>query len=223
VTWSWLGQYEFGDDGTFWICYEDFCRYYSTIYRCVDFPDTWSGKVVRSEWAGESAGGCPQFATCLNNPQFQLTVAQKTSVFLLLSQSDQRMESGRSEFDKAIGLLVMKAEKGKRVGRLTQEALIKMTAYSACRDMALEITLGPGSYSVIPTCFDAGAEASFTLSIWSDELIEDIPGVEELDLSEDIIVGETATEEEITGGMDLSSLQKEVPHKEPECAHMCIP
>ena len=34
------------DDGSFWMCYKDFRHIFHNLYRCIDFPDVWTGRSI---------------------------------------------------------------------------------------------------------------------------------------------------------------------------------
>jgi len=44
---------------------------------------------VQGEWKDETAGGCKNHATFLNNPQYLLTVTEKTKLDALLLQQEE--------------------------------------------------------------------------------------------------------------------------------------
>ena len=90
-------DYQFGEDGTWWMRYEDWCAHYNKMYLCKIFPATWSQYSISSEWKGNTAGGgYPSSAVgrdeeekgaheladtndrWFNNPQFRISVTKKT-------------------------------------------------------------------------------------------------------------------------------------------------
>ena len=48
------------DDGIFWIGWQDFVQYFTSISICM-LPANWHCASAQGEWAGATAGGCPNF------------------------------------------------------------------------------------------------------------------------------------------------------------------
>ena len=116
---------------------------------------------------GETAGGCPNFPTAVNNPQFFLTLTRPTKLFISLAQEETR---GTGRDDLHIGFMVVD-KKGKRVRRLFKgQRVANSGQYINRREVSCEITLEPKSYpyTIFPSAFNAGDEARFTLTVHSD-------------------------------------------------------
>jgi hypothetical protein len=82
-----------GDDGIFWMEFDDFVYQYDTVYLCRIFNtasggDIWNSAKCEGEWKGESAAGCSNFRNINKNPQFNLTVTQVSDVVVTLRQSN---------------------------------------------------------------------------------------------------------------------------------------
>jgi hypothetical protein len=77
----------------------DFALHFEEIYVCrfFDAKSGWQQVVATTgEWKGVTAGGCSNFDTVGNNPQYLLTVAdQPTTVVINLSQTDTRGTSSK--------------------------------------------------------------------------------------------------------------------------------
>lgn len=101
-------NYEFGDDGTWWMRYDDWYANFNKLYVCKIFPSTWQQYSITSEWEGNTAGGPyppmidrdeatgehTQLDTndkWFNNPQFRVSVAKKTQVYISLMQEDEKV------------------------------------------------------------------------------------------------------------------------------------
>lgn len=113
-------KYEFANDGTFFITFGDFIKYYSRVYVLRMLSDTvgevWTKSPFEGEWRGPSAAGCANHAGWMNNPQYAVRITQpNTKIFINLSQPDLRYVLKRSptstnkEYDP-IGLYVVKAK-----------------------------------------------------------------------------------------------------------------
>ena len=84
-------KYQFEDDGTWWMRYDDWYNNYNRVYVCKVFPPNWQQYSIIRQWEGNTAGGpyppdvdrdeTTGVHTTLdtndkwfNNPQFRLTV-----------------------------------------------------------------------------------------------------------------------------------------------------
>eukprot|EP00736_Rhodelphis_marinus_P002744 Rmarinus@m.9918 len=181
--------YEFGDDGTFWMAYEDFVRVFNTIYLCGVFGEEWNGLRVQGEWTKGTAGGCLKYATWKNNVQYVLTVQKKTTVFILLSQRDVRLYN-QTTYDDAIGFLVhVSDDPDKKVVQFTQKGLVgKTPSYVTARDVSILLRLDPlvsKHYVILPTTFKPEVLGKYYLYVFSNRPVQ-LAGAEELsDFDED--------------------------------------
>ena len=48
------------DDGIFWIGWQDFVQYFRSVSICM-LPARWHCASAQGEWAGATAGGCPNY------------------------------------------------------------------------------------------------------------------------------------------------------------------
>jgi hypothetical protein len=101
-------QYKFSEDGTFWIEMADWIEQYNQFYINRLFDQTWFHSFAFGEWKGVTAGGCGNFPTWKNNPQFSFTIEKGDDVFFTLMQKDTRM-SGEPESNLNIGFLLLRA------------------------------------------------------------------------------------------------------------------
>lgn len=132
-------KYEERDDGCFFISWDDFQNHFNRIYVCrvaetcdgkafskeqaragARGPEgTWCKYEVECEWGPDTSGGCFNFPTWRNNPQFEMVVGQDTNAFFTLMQPDPRMDKdkivvkgegdeGGPKYDHKIGMYVMK-------------------------------------------------------------------------------------------------------------------
>jgi len=63
----------------------------------------WKWVTGKGEWRGKSAGGCRNYLTCINNPQFLLRTRKATTATILLSQVAEE------SFD-AMGFYILRAK-----------------------------------------------------------------------------------------------------------------
>src|SRR4051812_6917402 len=96
---------------------------------------------IRGEWRGLTAGGCTNFDSVKDNPQYLLTIREPTNVVLNLSQTDTR---GTSVKLKPIAIEVYNA-KGIRVTRTRTGPLIcsNPDSYIYRREVSVEHLFQP--------------------------------------------------------------------------------
>ena len=60
------------NDGIFWMTLSDFFINFEQLSLCRFFDNEWQEMSFRSEWDPScgTAGGCTNYPTCANNPQF---------------------------------------------------------------------------------------------------------------------------------------------------------
>ena len=140
----------------------------SCSYVCRLFDEKkWQKQQIKSEWKGETAGGCMNFDTCDNNPQYAILVSRPTNVFISLAQKEQR-GTGQKLFH--IGFKLVN-KNGKRLKKLySGEELGSSGPFVNRREVTGEISLGPSKtpYTLFVSAFKPGWETPFTVTIWSD-------------------------------------------------------
>eukprot|EP00698_Gefionella_okellyi_P022063 TRINITY_DN725_c0_g1_i3.p1 TRINITY_DN725_c0_g1~~TRINITY_DN725_c0_g1_i3.p1 ORF type:complete len:1823 (+),score=496.75 TRINITY_DN725_c0_g1_i3:2151-7619(+) len=155
-----------GDDGSFWMELSDFAVHFRTIYVCRIFKDMPS-KTVRSAWDVKTAGGCVKNTdTFVNNPQFLLKLTRPASCFITLRQQETR-GTGRKPFH--IGYMIFD-KKGKRARTCYASQLVgKSGDYINSRETSAEFNLQPKLYTIVPTTFNAGEKAEFSMNVYCDD------------------------------------------------------
>lgn len=100
-------KYEFGNDGTWWMRFDDWCANYNKLYICKIFPNSWQQYSIHGEWKGNTAGGSYNVNVdrdeekkdtnvhsdtndrWFNNPQYLISVSKRTQVIISLMQEDE--------------------------------------------------------------------------------------------------------------------------------------
>ncbi|TYZ60474.1 hypothetical protein PybrP1_005788 [[Pythium] brassicae (nom. inval.)] len=77
-------------DGTFFMAYDAWMRYFTHFFAGIDFPDAWHGKRVEGYWNESNNGGNTTRSTWINNPRFELRLERRCHLFVSLSQEDPR-------------------------------------------------------------------------------------------------------------------------------------
>eukprot|EP00824_Muranothrix_gubernata_P001354 TRINITY_DN11523_c0_g5_i1.p1 TRINITY_DN11523_c0_g5~~TRINITY_DN11523_c0_g5_i1.p1 ORF type:complete len:773 (-),score=112.36 TRINITY_DN11523_c0_g5_i1:96-2309(-) len=139
----------------------------------------WKEAHVEGEWRGESAGGCRHYSTWRNNPQYLITVTKPTYAVLILTQQ----AGTRGEDTADIGFYVTATPDGsRRKVTLRSNDVIMKSHFASTLEVSVETELVPredgGPYVLIPATYSPGCEASFVVSVFSDEEVRLEPLVE---------------------------------------------
>eukprot|EP00163_Fabomonas_tropica_P001464 TRINITY_DN110_c0_g1_i1.p1 TRINITY_DN110_c0_g1~~TRINITY_DN110_c0_g1_i1.p1 ORF type:complete len:1356 (+),score=541.37 TRINITY_DN110_c0_g1_i1:948-5015(+) len=173
-------DYEFSDDGTFWMSVEDFLANFNKLYICRLYQDqvgdTWRKNEFHGKWNTALSGGSVNNAeTWLQNPQFSIKIPEqqegegKARVFVALSQEDIR-PTGLTEFNTAIGMYVLKngEEGGARRDELDDpEDVLYSAQYEYGRSVSTEFIIEEGQeYIIMPTTYEPGQKGKFLLTVY---------------------------------------------------------
>lgn len=106
-----------GNDGTFWMSFDDFTTWFNVLFVCRMADDRWTRLTTRSSWAGATAGGCcPNYASWRSNPQWLLRISKPTTLMLSLSTPLQDASDAGSfplaDPDTSIGISVLRGNTG---------------------------------------------------------------------------------------------------------------
>eukprot|EP00743_Colponemidia_sp_Colp-15_P002164 GILK01002349.1.p1 GENE.GILK01002349.1~~GILK01002349.1.p1 ORF type:complete len:1020 (-),score=203.00 GILK01002349.1:103-3162(-) len=120
--------YEFKDDGTWWMTFEDWCGAFNNLYVCKLFPSSWQQVQFDGRWEGKTFGGSARLqadvepegekvkmdtdSRWFNNPQYRITVTKQTEVVVSLMQEDSKM-SGISYLPVNFTILKVKDRKSR--------------------------------------------------------------------------------------------------------------
>jgi len=174
----------FADDGTFWMCLDDFLKQYNQmiVLRLLtdDIGKVWQKKIYEGEWRGKSAGGSTNHPTWRNNPQYGLVVkTPDTRMFIALNQPDNRMK-WTNEYKVPIGLhLIKTADSRIPKTSLSNDEIVAKINYLPARDVSLSATLPVGEYIMMVSTFNPGLEINYWLTVYSEEPVEVTPIPEE--------------------------------------------
>lgn len=174
-------------DGIFWMSWEDFQINFRSIYVCRVYPDEMRHS-VHGQWRGCSAGGCQDYDTWHQNPQFRLKAVGPDAripihVFVTLTQGvnfSSRKRAGFGNYQSShdtsmfyIGMRILKTC-GTRAGyNIFLHETVGGTDYVNSREIAWEMVLDPEpkGYTIVPTTIHPGEEAPFVLSVFTKAAI----------------------------------------------------
>eukprot|EP01006_Ploeotia_vitrea_P029308 TRINITY_DN61874_c0_g1_i1.p1 TRINITY_DN61874_c0_g1~~TRINITY_DN61874_c0_g1_i1.p1 ORF type:complete len:749 (-),score=70.73 TRINITY_DN61874_c0_g1_i1:1083-3062(-) len=169
-------NYQFGDDGTFWMSLEDFHKTVSEVNICRTYRLTRGEPFyLVSDTAGRWEGPCACGQGSLKNPQYIITAEQDTSCFVSVMQNDiMYLEQNCNNLDykeKCLGFWILKCPDGLRC---QSKAIYKSmmasprTNFIRGRSIGKEIALRAGvKYIIMPCQMTAGVEAVYRIYFWS--------------------------------------------------------
>lgn len=134
--WMELLNHRFGDDGQFWMSYEDFLREYSCFDRTRLFGSEWH---ITQQWTTVDVPWSADF----NKTKFSVTLTKRSPVVVVLSQLDDRYYrglEGQYRFE-----LHFRLDKDGE-----QDYIVRSHGnYSMNRSVSTDLELDPGTYSVL--------------------------------------------------------------------------
>ncbi|XP_038983004.1 calpain-type cysteine protease ADL1-like [Phoenix dactylifera] len=169
-------------DGIFWMSWQDFQIHFRSIYVCRVYPAEMRYS-VHGQWHGYSAGGCQDYDSWHQNPQFRLRALGPEAsfpihVFITLTQgvSFSRKTTGfrnyQSSHDSSmfyIGMRILKTRGRRAAYNIYLHESVGGTDYVNSREISCELVLEPypKGYTIVPTTIQPGEEAPFVLSVFT--------------------------------------------------------
>ncbi|KAL8058113.1 hypothetical protein ABFS82_04G226000 [Erythranthe guttata] len=173
-------------DGIFWMSWQDFQIHFRSIYVCRVYPPEMRYS-VHSQWRGYSAGGCQDYETWHQNPQFRLRATGADAslpihVFITLTQgvSFSRTTAGFRNYQSShdsmmfyIGMRILKTRGHRAAYNIYMHESVGGTDYVNSREISCEMVLDPDpkGYTIVPTTIHPGEEAPFVLSVFTKSSI----------------------------------------------------
>lgn len=169
-------------DGIFWMSWQDFQIHFRSIYVCRIYPPEMCYS-VHGQWRGFSAGGCQDYDTWHQNPQFRLRATGPDAscpihVFITLTQgvSFSRTTAGFRNYQSShdsmmfyIGMRILKTCGRRAAYNIYMHESVGGTDYVNSREISCEMVLEPDpkGYTIVPTTIHPGEEAPFVLSVFT--------------------------------------------------------
>jgi len=119
--------------------------------------DLWQSLVVQGKWEGETAGGCRNHETWVNNPQVSISLQSDADVVILLTQPNA---------ENSIGFYVVNNSGSGAVKYVNKTDIVEKSMFRKDEEVNCECRLPAGDYNIIPCLFTAGVEGSFLLWIY---------------------------------------------------------
>ncbi|MBA0851502.1 hypothetical protein Goshw_020885 [Gossypium schwendimanii] len=169
-------------DGIFWMSWQDFQIHFRSIYVCRVYPPEMRYS-VHGQWRGYSAGGCQDYNSWHQNPQFRLRASGPDAsypihVFITLTQgvSFSRTAAGFRNYQSShdsqmfyIGMRILKTRGRRAAYNIYLHESVGGTDYVNSREISCEMVLPPEpkGYTIVPTTIHPGEEAPFVLSVFT--------------------------------------------------------
>ncbi|TYH81165.1 hypothetical protein ES332_D03G180400v1 [Gossypium tomentosum] len=169
-------------EGIFWMSWQDFQIHFRSIYVCRVYPPEMRYS-VHGQWRGYSAGGCQDYNSWHQNPQFRLRASGPDAsypihVFITLTQgvSFSRTAAGFRNYQSShdsqmfyIGMRILKTRGRRAAYNIYLHESVGGTDYVNSREISCEMVLEPEpkGYTIVPTTIHPGEEAPFVLSVFT--------------------------------------------------------
>ncbi|GAB2212288.1 hypothetical protein Droror1_Dr00025641 [Drosera rotundifolia] len=169
-------------EGIFWMSWQDFQIHFRSIYVCRVYPPEMR-YAVHGQWRGYSAGGCQDYESWHQNPQFHLRAngpdaSLPIHVFITLTQgvSFSRTTAGFRNYQSShnpmmfyIGMRILKTRGRRAAYNIYLHESVGGTDYVNSREISCEMVLDPDpkGYTIVPTTIHPGEEAPFVLSVFT--------------------------------------------------------
>ena len=135
---EWLQEldHKFGDDGMFWISYEDLMDKFNRFERTRLFDDSWT---ITQQWTTVDV----PYSADYNDVKFSITLTKKSPVVIVLSQLDGRYFKGmEGEYRYQLHFRLDREDENDYIVRSHGN-------YNMNRSVSTDLELEPGTYSVL--------------------------------------------------------------------------
>uniref|UniRef100_A0A8C4PWK8 Calpain catalytic domain-containing protein n=1 Tax=Eptatretus burgeri TaxID=7764 RepID=A0A8C4PWK8_EPTBU len=187
-----------GEDGEFWMEFEEFKDQFSRLEVCNlsadalsdDTPNSWVSSVCEDSWVkGITAGGCRNYPdTFCMNPQFRLVLDEEDddpddgvegcSVLISVMQRDRRRFKKRGQELHTIGYTIYEVPENMRGGgrlRLPKDFFLynksvgRSHSFVNTREVSTRHILPAGEYFMVPSTFEPNQDANFVLRLFTEK------------------------------------------------------
>jgi calpain-5 len=179
-----------GDDGEFWMSFDDFVENFTSMDIChmintafFSFTNKYKESIFFGSWKKPHlSGGCGNFETFLQNPQFLFDIEDKEGdVMISLAQEDARVNRDLGEKNATIGFAIYKADLNRTCRMHDKVWKVSSGPYINSRSVFKRLKIPQGRYLLVPSSFDPGHVGKYMLRVYSKddvkprELLEDAP------------------------------------------------
>jgi hypothetical protein len=161
------------DDGTFFMNYFDFCKFWTSLDVCWIF---YENKYLKQSFEGffkigETSGSYKNIKEC---PQYLIEINNEFDQFICISlmQSDKRVSTNQKKKNISMGIQIFESKNGEIIMNNDEVPFKSVKKFSFDREIILEENLPTGKYIIVPSTFDSKMESKYCLRIFSDCLFE---------------------------------------------------
>lgn len=131
-------------------------------------PEVYKELNASSAWDEHHSGGCLNYTTWMNNPQFLFTTDKKTEVVVYLSTG---LKDEELKAFSGIGFYVVRTDpaSGYRL-ELNPKDILKKASFRKAQQVMIRFQADPGSYNIIASTFRPGYYTSFDVTVFSDNI-----------------------------------------------------
>ncbi|XP_052785082.1 calpain-5-like [Mya arenaria] len=177
----------FDDNGEFWMSYEDFCQYFTSMNIChiinrsfFSIQKTWQEDKVQGQWRQpDRCGEIGIHSISLQNPQYIFDITkEEDEVMISLEQKDKR---GDKEENYAIGFSVYKSDVNRKYRMHDTLDMLSSGPFNISRSVLNRVTLSRGRYCIVPSTYEPGQCGEYVLRMYASnhlnltELLHDEP------------------------------------------------
>ena len=139
------------DDGEFWMTFDDFCQNFSSFNTCsvvnttlLNLEKTWVVTSFHDAWTSETAGGCKNEPTYMDNPQFVLHHQSGGEVIIGVAQRDMRAQRHLGKENCSVSLQIMRVEENRRFRLGKALPIVAKAQYINTREVVVKTFLPRG-------------------------------------------------------------------------------
>lgn len=121
----------------------------------------WRKKCAQGYWTTRFRGGCINEPTWLNNPQFALTISQKSKVAIILTQILP---------ENVIGMYLIRTEEAKVLTQTPKDCEFFEASQFPKRsyETSIQFDLEPGIYIIVCCTFEPEKSGDFELTVYAE-------------------------------------------------------